>query len=85
MRKPMLNSWKDCTDSRKVEKFARASGLEIREAAGSHKMMKCGEYRMTFYEGDISTGVACKIWKWFKTIGVLTLIGLAIYLSAAFA
>jgi hypothetical protein len=72
MSKNRINSWKDCTDSRKVEGFAREKGLSIRECAGSHKMMSDNNgNQMTFYKGDISTGVACKIYKWFKVVGLL--------------
>lgn len=82
MSKTRLNSWKDCTDSKNVTSFAQEHGLEIRECAGSHKMMKTsdGKNSMTYYNGDISTGVACKIFKWFKTMGILGILLLGFWL-----
>lgn len=73
MSKNRISSWKQCTDSKTVESFAKEKGLEIRECAGSHKMMRTADGRnsMTFYNGDISTGVACKIFKFFRNLGLL--------------
>lgn len=68
-----ISTWKDCTDGRRVEKFAIKSGLDVRECKGSHKIMsdpKTGATQ-TFYYGDISTGVAVKLFKYFKYIGVI--------------
>ena len=74
-----ISTWKDCRDSSRVEKFARSSGLEVREGKGSHKVMKDPNSgaTQTFYSGDISTGVAVKLFKYFKYVG---LIGLLVFL-----
>lgn len=76
MSKTKMDSWKDCTKGKNVTKFANERGLQTREASGSHKVMKTsdGKNSMTYYEGDISTGVANKIFKWFKTMGFIVII-----------
>ena len=66
-----LHSWKDCRDSAKVEKFARKAGCDVREAAGSHKVIRYKQMTETFYSGEISTGVACKLWKFFIKAGLI--------------
>ena len=71
------HSWKDCTDSRKVEYTAVHAGISIREAAGSHFILEApnGD-KMTAYHGEISTGVACKVFKWLKQHGAIMLVPL---------
>ena len=69
-----INNWKDCRDSRVVEKFAKRSGCEVREAKGSHKVIRYKNMTQTFYEGTISTGVACQLFKFFVKAGLIGLL-----------
>lgn len=70
-----ISSWKDCTDSRKVERAAKNGGLEIRNTKGSHRIMKdpTTGATQTYYDGDISTGVAVKLFKFFKYVGIASI------------
>jgi hypothetical protein len=66
------HSWKDCTDSRKVEYTAHHAGIVTYEAAGSHFILEApnGD-KIAAYHGEISTGVACKLFKFFKQHGAI--------------
>jgi len=66
-------SYRDCKNGEKVKKYAEKSGLTVREGKGSHFMMKKGSDTMTAYHGEISNGVAMKIWKFFMKVGVACL------------
>lgn len=75
MSKTKINSWKDCTDSRKVESFCVNQGMELRNTSGSHVIVK-GPDNSTqcFYRhgnGEISSGVAHALYSWFKKLGVV--------------
>ena len=70
-----INSWKDCTDGNKVQKFAEQSGLSVRRGKGDHYVMRHESgASQTCYNGTVSTGVACKIFKFFKAIGIAVLV-----------
>jgi hypothetical protein len=82
--KTQVKNWKDCRDSTNVEKVVKANGGEVREAAGSHKVATFhtpnGDTSMTFYNSkEISTGVAVKIFKWLRGLGLTVGVLLILY------
>lgn len=76
MAKTTMDSWKDCIDSRNIDRVVKSAGGNIRKCSGSHKIAEIpGKGNMTYYESkNISTGVACKIYKWLKAVGVICII-----------
>jgi hypothetical protein len=78
--KQKIKSWKDCRDSKNIESAVISAGGSVRNCNGSHRVAEIpGKGSMTFYESEnISTGVACKIFKWLKTMGVLATLILGI-------
>jgi hypothetical protein len=77
-----LTSWKDCRDPRRVRSFALEHGCQVRTGKGDHEVITYQNRSMPFYNREISTGVACKLWKWFKIMGLLA-IAIAAFLLAA--
>lgn len=71
MGKVKIRTPKDCMDSRKVLSFAKQEGVNIREAKGSHFRMEKDSKYETGVHGNMSIGVATKIWKFFKACGLL--------------
>lgn len=70
-----IKHWKDCKDDKNIISFAKQNNVEVREAAGSHFVMSKGNNIMTAYHSNnISTGVAVRVFKWFKTIGLVCVI-----------
>ena len=67
-----INNWKQCRSSKDVEKFAMSKSVDIRQGSGSHKIMRYENRTVTYYTGDISTGVAIQIWKFFIKSGLIT-------------
>lgn len=74
-----VNSWKDCTDSKAVLRAANKAGADVRHTKGSHFVMQKGEHTMTGYDGEISTGVATRIFKFLLKIGGVGVIFLIVY------
>lgn len=77
MSKSKINSWKDCRSDRKIIQVARENGLEYRECAGDHFQIKdprSGSAMTAYHSENISTGVAVKIFKWLRNIGIAALI-----------
>ena len=69
-----IRSWKDCTDGNKVQKFASSNGLDVRRGKGDHYVMRHQSgASQTCYNGTVSTGVACKIFKFFKMVGLVSI------------
>ena len=90
MGKQFINNPKDCMNPRNIEKFASQKGLTVRQCGGDHKMVEgynpstherdC----MTYCDREMGFGLACKIFKFFKNLGLLVLfigIGLVIYIN----
>jgi len=72
--KKKISSWKDCRRSEVVAHYAERNGCEVTRAKGSHFKIKKGTDTMTAYEGDISIGVAVKIFKFFVKLGIVCLV-----------
>ena len=63
-----------------VIKSAQAHDLRVRECSGSHVMIYAPDGEpMTCYHGQLSTGVACKVRKWFLRLGILLTLAFALY------
>lgn len=79
-----IASWKDCRDPGKVRPVFQAKGGQCRPAAGDHEVWTApnGQH-FTIYNRELSTGVACKLFKWLKFVGLLVIAGL--YLAWQFA
>ena len=71
MSKPTITNWKDCRDSKKLQKFLKQKGYEIREGKGSHWVASGDAGTFTGYHGEQSTGVAAKWFKWLSSAGLL--------------
>lgn len=81
--KHTIESWKDCRDPRNVEYTAIHAGCHVRKGKGSHKIIEAPNgQKQPFYEDEISTGVACKLFKWFQENHIIVL-ALGAIISAA--
>ena len=66
--------------------LAKPPAAKVTCNGGSHhKVTICeGEYTgqvMIIPSHDLGMGLSCKIWKWFKMVGLLTIIGIAFYVG----
>lgn len=73
-------SVQDCTNGDKVEKYAIHKGLNVRNGKGDHAIIKYNENEIVFCRREMGKGLACKIFKWFKTMGLLVFLGIPFYI-----
>ena len=61
-----IESWKQCRDPKVVERVADTNGCKRRHGAGDHEIIEApnGDH-FAYYNRELSTGVACKLFKWF--------------------
>jgi hypothetical protein len=92
MGHPVITSPKDCMNPKKIEAFAKQNHLPIRQCAGDHKMVEGYNPQtherdcMTYCDREMGFGLACKIFKFFKTLGLLCLVfGIGIIILVNFA
>jgi hypothetical protein len=73
MGKKEIESWKDCRDFRTVETFADRKGCKRRAGKGDHEVIEApsGD-SFAIYCREMSTGVACALFRWFKEQGLIT-------------
>jgi len=70
-----IASWKDCRDPREVCKFVEAHGCSVRQAAGDHEVITAPNgSHFVIHDRELSTGVACKLFKWLKYAGLLAVV-----------
>ena len=67
-----INSPKDCMDNKKVYSFARENGCEIIQAKGDHVKIKKDNQEIIYCDREMGFGLACKVWKFFKTVGLIS-------------
>jgi hypothetical protein len=79
-----ISTWKDCRNPDNVRHFVTEHGCTVRQAAGDHQVINAPNgSHFVIYDRELSTGVACKLFKWLKYAGLLMLVGL--YLAWQFA
>jgi len=75
-----ITSPRDCSDYKKVESYATAHGATIRQGKGDHAILTYNNSSMTYCRREMGTGIACKIFKWMKMMGMLCL-AIIIYIN----
>lgn len=66
-----INSPKDCLDGNKAINFAKSNGCNIRNGKGDHVIVEYKGKQEVIPSRDVGFGLACKIFKFFKSCGLL--------------
>lgn len=74
MGNKVINSPKDCMDNKKIEKFCREKNLQVERGKGDHVKIYHKDSMMVYCDRDMGLGLASKIFKWFKYVGLLIFI-----------
>jgi hypothetical protein len=70
--KHKIDSWKDCRDPKNVKGFVKENGCAVVPGSGDHEIIKTPTgASFTIYNREMSTGVACSLFKWLKYVGLL--------------
>lgn len=78
-----ISTWKDCRDPKTVHQFVASHGCTLHPGAGDHEVITAPNgSHFVIYNRELSTGVACKLFKWLKYAGLLVV---ALFLAWQFA
>ena len=80
MSKQVITNPKDCMNPKNMEKFSKQNNLIIKQCAGDHRIIEGYNPKtherdcMVYCDREMGFGLACKIYKFFKTLGLLILL-----------
>ena len=70
-----ITGWKECRDLKVVRPIFQSKGGTCRPGAGDHEVWTAPNgCHFVIYNRELSTGVACKLFKWLKYAGLLAVV-----------